>query len=304
MNSNRNPPQNLEELRQKYAEIIKKGHQKRFGIRSLNILKKMLDAPNEAAVKSISEIAEEYGTNTSTVTRLAQRLGFLGFSGYQQIFRQHLKEGTHFYSRQVKTLLQTSPASPASGDSAFQQVVYEEWGNVMTTLEKFDNDQFQRIVDLIIESDHVCVLGLRSVFSLAYYLAYYLNLIRHNVICLGKPGHVLAEDLASLRQGDLLLAISVKPYTRDTVSACREAKRQAAELVTITDMYSSPLAVLTDNSLIVSTSGPYFFSPLISMAIYVEALLAEVVKAMGDEAVTKMKRIENLFARMEIEAEA
>jgi DNA-binding MurR/RpiR family transcriptional regulator len=300
---NSRSPRNLEELRQKYVEIIQKGHQKRFGVRSLRILKKMLDAPAEAAVKSISEIAMEYETNTSTVTRLAQRLGYKGFPGYQRIFRQHLKEGPHYYSAQVKTFLESTHSGTETNESSLQQVVQQEWGNVIATLESYNKNRFKEVVDLIIEAEHVGILGLRSVYSLAFYLTYYLSLIRNNVVAFGKPGHSLAEDLAPLKRGDLLVAISVRPYTKDTVTACREVKRQGTDLVTITDAYSSPLAAETKNTLIASGKGPYFFNPLTSAVIYVEALLSEVVKSLGNEAVMKLKRVEKLFERMEIEAE-
>ena len=300
---NRRSPRNLEELRQKYVEIVQKGYQKRFGVRSLKILKKMLDSPAEAAVKSISEIATEHETNTSTVTRLAQRLGFKGFPGYQRIFRQYLKEGPHYYSAQVKTFLQSTHSGTETNDSSLQQVVHQEWGNVMATLENYNKNRFEEVVDLIIGAEHVCILGLRSVYSLAFYLAYYLSLIRNNVVALGKPGHSLAEDLAPLKRGDLLVAISVRPYTKDTVVACREVKRQGTDLVTITDTYSSPLAAETHNTLIASGKGPYFFNPLTSAVIYVETLLTEVVKSLGDEAVVKLKRVETLFEKMEIEVE-
>ena len=296
-------PRNLEELRQKYVEIIKKDYQKRFGVRSLKILKKMLDAPAEAAVKSISEIAMEHETNTSTVTRLAQRLGYKGFPSFQRIFRQHLKEGPRYYSAQVKTFLESTHSGTETNGSSLQQVVQQEWGNVMTTLESYNKNRFKEIVELIIEAEHVGILGLRSVYALAFFFTYYLSLIRKNVVSFGKPGHSLAEDLAPLKRGDLLIAISVQPYTKDTVTACREVKRQGTDLVTITDTYSSPLAAETKYALIASGKGPYFFNPLTSAVIYVEALLSEVVKSLGNEAVMKLKRVENLFERMEIEAE-
>lgn len=297
------PPQNLEELRQRYAEIIREGHQKRFGVRSLKILKAMLDFPAEAALKSISQIAKEHGTNTSTVTRLAQRLGFQGFPGYQQVFKQHLKQSPSFYSTQVKTFLGSTKSTINSNESTLQQVVHEEWGNVMVTLEKYDKTRFKNVVNLLLGAKRVSILGLRSVFPLAFYLAYYLRLIRDNVMVLGKSGHTLAEDLALLRQGDLLFAISIRPYTKGTIIACREAKRQGAKLVTLTDSHSSPLAVETENTLIASSEGPYFFSPLTSLVIYIETLLSEVVKSLGNEAISKLKRVEKLFERMDIETE-
>lgn len=298
---NPEPPQNLEELRQTYSEIVRGGRQRRFGVRSLKILKTMLDSPAEAAVKSISQIAIEHGTNTSTVTRLAQRLGFPGFPAYQQIFRAQLREGPSFYSTQVKTFLESSASTINSNDSSLQQVVHQEWGNVMATLEKYDRIRFKRVVERLVTASRVFILGLRGVFPLAFYLAYYLRFIRDNVMVLGKAGHTLAEDLAPLQAGDLLLAISLRPYTRNTVIACREARRQGAALVAITDTHSSPLAAETEEALIASSIGPYFFTPLASLAVYTEALLSEAVKSLGTEAVSKLKRIENLFERMDIE---
>jgi DNA-binding MurR/RpiR family transcriptional regulator len=297
-------PQNLEELGQRYSEIISEGHQKRFGVRSLKILKAMLDSPAEAAVKSISQIAKEQGTDTSTVTRLAQRLGFPGFPSYQQVFRQYLKERPSFYSTQVKKFLESTKQTVDSNDSALQQVAHKEWGNVMATLEKYDKARFKNVIDLLLTAKRVSILGLRSVFPLAFYLAYYLRLIRDNVMVLGKSGHTLAEDLALLQQGDLLLAISIRPYTKDTIITCREAKRQGVKLVAITDSHSSPIAVETESTFIASSEGPYFFTPLTSLVIYAEALLSEAVKALGNDAISKLKRVENLFGRMEIETES
>ncbi len=295
------PPQNIEALRLKYAEIVREGRQRRFGVHSLKILKAMLDSPAEAAVKSISQIAAEHGTNTSTVTRLAQRLGFSGFPAYQQIFRQQLRERSSFYSSQVKTFLEATGSTNHSNDSTLQQVVHQEWGNVMATLEKYDQTRFKPIVDLLVTANRVFILGLRGVFPLAFYLAYYLRLIRDNVMVLGKAGHTLAEDLSLLQDGDILLAISLRPYTRNTVVACREAKRRGAALVVITDTHSSPLAAESENILIASSTGPYFFTPLVSLAVYCEALLSEAVKSLGNEAVLKLKRVEKLFEHMDIE---
>ena len=296
-------PRDLDELRRKYVDIIRSGKEKRFGVRSLYIVKRMLDAPNEAAVASISEIAKEHKTNSSTVTRLAQRLGFDGFPGFQAIFRRQLKEGHHFYSDQVQRFLQTARSTNVTEASTLHRVVQEEWGNVMMTLECYEPDKFARVTNLLIEARSIFAVGLRGSYPLAFYLAHYLKMIRDSVFVLGTAGHTLAEDLAALKPGDLLFAVSVKPYTRDTVNACRMAKEKNVTLVTMTDTYSSPLAAETENNLIISTKGDYFFSPITAAIIYIEGLLSEVVKALGNKAIRKLKDAERLLDKLEIEME-
>jgi DNA-binding MurR/RpiR family transcriptional regulator len=71
----------------------------------------------------------------------------------------------------------------------------------------------------------------------------------------------------------------------------------------ITKAYSSPLAAETKNALIACGKGPYFFNPLAAAVIYIEALLSEVVKSLGNEAIMKLKQVEKMFERMEIETE-
>lgn len=77
---------------------------------------------------------------------------------------------------------------------------------------------------------------------MAHYLGFYLKLIRNLVTLIGQAGHTLAEDLSALKTGDLLVAISVQPYTKDTAEAARIAKHQGVDIVALTDSPSSPLA--------------------------------------------------------------
>ena len=62
-------------------------------------------------MRSISELAASLGVNPSTLTRLAKRLGFEGFSDFQSVFRDAIaSEPRYFYSRQADHLLELSVA--------------------------------------------------------------------------------------------------------------------------------------------------------------------------------------------------
>ena len=295
------PPKNLEELRQEYVNIRRGVSARRFGSRSINVLKWMLDEPGEVAVKSISEIAREQGINTSSVTRLAQRLDFDGFPALQNIFRKELKHRRNFYSEQVTKFLEESHCRDRSQDSLLHRMIQDEWSNVMLMLESFDKEKFAAVVDLLVKTPRIRILGLRSSFPLAYYLGFYLQLIRGNVAILGQPGHTLAEDMVGIDAGDLLLAISVNPYTRDTVQACRIARMHQVQVAAITDSRSSPLAIEADHALIVSIKGDYFFSPMAAAVIIIETLLSEVVKRLGKKALQRLNQTEHLIDAFKIE---
>ncbi len=294
-------PKSLEELRHLYIKIRNGEHATRLTERTLAVLKCMLDEPNETAAKSISEIARENDINISSITRLAQKLGFDGFPGLKDLFRSSLKQRKRFYSEQVKKILQKGNAGHFGKTSLLERVIQDEWSNVMLMADALDEQQFAAIIELMVNAQRILIVGLRGSYPLAHYLGFYLKMIRDRVTLIGQAGHTLAEDLSVLKPGDLLIAISVNPYTKDTIEACRIGKQQAVDIIAITDSPSSPLAIETDNFLITSTVGDYFFSPIAAAIICIETLLSELVKQLGDKAIQRLDHTEYILEKFETE---
>ena len=291
-------PINLEELRQLYIKIRNGEHATRLTDRTLAVLKHMLDEPSETAAKSISEIARENDINISSITRLAQKLGFEGFPSLKDLFRSNLKQRKSFYSEQVKKFLQKGHVGHNGKTSLLERVIQDEWSNVMLMTDAFDEERFTTIIKLMADADRILIVGLRSSYPLAHYLGFYLKMIRDRVTLLGQAGHTLAEDLSVLKPGDLLIAISVNPYTKDTVEACRICRHQAVDIIAITDSMSSPLATETNNFLITSIVGDYFFSPIVAAIICIETLLSQLVKQLGDKAIQRLNHTEYILEKL------
>lgn len=293
-----NTPKNLEELRHLYIQIRNGEHTSRLTNRTLAVLKCMLDEPNETAAKSISEIARENDINISSVTRLAQKLGFDGFSSLKDLFRNNLKQRRSFYSEQVNKFLQKGYTGREAKASLLERVIQDEWSNVMLMADVFDEQRFATIIKLMVNAERILIVGLRGSYPLAHYLCFYLKMIRDGVSLIGQAGNTLADDLSVLRPGDLLIAISVNPYTKDTVDACRIGKQQAVDIIAITDSVSSPLAIETDNFLIISIEGDYFFSPIVASIICIETMLSELVKQLGENAMQRLNHTEYIFEKL------
>ena len=262
----------------------------------------MIDAPEETAAKSISELSTEHGIHISSITRLAQKLGFHGFHELKGVFRSNLKNKSNYYTEQVKHLLQQDHEKTIDGTSVLGQLVQDEWSNVLRMVDEVEKEKLQTVVDLIKNATHVAVLGLRGSYPAAYYLSFYLRMILNNVSLLGKPGNTIGEDISRLDRGGLLIAISVTPYTLQTIAASRLCKSHQIELVTITDNLASPLATMTNNVLLTPMQGKYFFSPIVAMMLCIECLLAEIVIQLGDDALSRLNRLETVLGALEIEA--
>lgn len=294
-------PQTLDELRRLYIRIRNGEHPTRLTDRTLAVLKRMLDAPNETAAKSISEIARENDLNISSITRLAQKLGFEGFPGLKALFRENLSRRKRFYTDQVRRFLERGHLDSGGRAGLLERMIQDEWSNVMMMAEAFDERAFDAILERIVQAERIRILGLRGSYPLAHYLHFYLKMIRDGVALVGGAGHTLAEDLSSLRPGDLLMALGVRPYTRETAEACRVCRREKVDVVALTDSPSSPLAVETDHYLLTAIEGDFFFSPIAAAVICIETLLSALVKRLGDEAIQRLNHAESILEKLETE---
>lgn len=294
-------PSNIEELRELYIQIISGDHTIRLSSRNQALLKRMLDLPADTATKSISELAKENNINISSITRLAQKLGFEGFPDLKKLFKQHLNQKKNFYTAQVEKNLLKDHQDNTPSFQSLQHIIQDEWSNVMMMTDEFDEKMFSNIIELLSSATRVRVMGLRGSYPLAYYFSFYLSMIRSDVSLLGQAGHSWAEELATLEQGDLLVAFGFTPYTRDTVSACKIAKNKNIDIIAVTDSNSSPLAIEADHFLLASIKGDYFFSPIVTAMILIEALLSDLVKKLGQRSIQQLEHAEKILNALNIE---
>ncbi len=292
-------PQTVEELKNRIIHLNEQGGRHKIGKRALNAIQNMLDNPNETAVFSISSLADKNGINASTLTRLAKKLGYAGFNELQNIFRRHVAESQRYYSYHTEQLLQ--PSETDDQEDMMHLVAREEMANVMKILEQTEASRLRNAAKALVNKRRVHILGLRASFSVAHYLAYYLGMIGIAVKILGNLGQTLAEDLAEIKKEDTVVVISFRPYTKDTVVACRMAKKVGAEIVSITDHAFSPINDKKESTLIIENRKPFFFDNAASTLVLIEALLAEVANLLGDQAISELKKREKLFEELETE---
>ncbi len=294
-------PLNLEELRAKFNRITKGEDEVTLRGKSVEILRQMLADPAVTSVKTATELADDFAVHRSSLTRLAQKFGFKGFPEFQSIFRREFKNKTSFYTNQVGKYLQGEMGSEKCHKSTIEEISTTEWSNFLLAMENFDEEVFESVTDSLLDARRVAVLGLRGSYSVAYFLGYYLKMIRDDVAILGMGGHILAEEMGSLHRGDVLLAISEAPYTKNTVDACQIAHNIGVEIVVITDSRMSPLLDYANHTLLASCKGNYFFTPLTSLMIYAEAILSALIRKSGDVAISNLKKKEMIFSIMDYE---
>ena len=203
-----------------------------------------VEHPNDIALSPLATVASAAKIAPSAFIRMAQALGYDGYSDLQRLFRSLLKQATtptfserirHFGGEQTLD----HPDDPADVLRAFSRA------NIVS-LEHLHADAanlpLRQAIRLIQNARIVHVIGLRRSYAVAAYLAYALNRVGQSAIQLNGLGGAIAEQASTANAQDLLIAISFPPYAADTLQVCEQVRLQGAKRLAITNTRMSPIA--------------------------------------------------------------
>src|SRR5258708_6935327 len=217
----------------------------RFGSLSPQLRKAaryLLDHPDDVALCSMRDLAQAAELPSVTFVRLSRALGFADYSELRAIFQNRLREGQQSkrYSRKARDL-------QLRGDETgtlelLKDLFSAEMDNIELTFEKNHTDTLIKTVELIENAKRVCVLGQRSCFPIGFFFNYVYRLFRGNSLLLQNQGGPLIDEFRGVGRGDVLIAISLAPYTSEVVQAVHFAGEAGARIVAITHDPLSPIA--------------------------------------------------------------
>lgn len=197
----------------------------------------ILESPYLPCFSDVRGLAEKLGVSPSTIVRFARCLGYRGYPDFQVSFQNYVQSRWSFEERLEETI-RASKSRTASYAQPFEQdIALLREGMSQTSPKAILNG-----VSEIKRAKNICVLGVRSSFAAAYYLAF--RLLRQGFPCrlVGYPGSSFFTELADLRRGYLLIMFTGLPDLLEVVGACRLARRRGARTLAVVSSISSKLA--------------------------------------------------------------
>ncbi|WP_439872678.1 MurR/RpiR family transcriptional regulator [Rhizobium leguminosarum] len=294
-------PATIEELRNLTVSINRENANISLGNKALDVLAKLVDTPEQTAVRTISELADTLGVNPSTLTRLSQKLGFTGFSDLQSVFRQAFSaDDRYFYSRQAGRLLSTKEDSEEELH-IFDRLGLETKNNIDGFLTQLDPKSLLEAAGLLANARRVRVHGVRQFHAFASFLTYGLGMLRSDVSLLDAPRLGVAEALAQLEKGDVVVVASCAPYTRSVANVAEVAAKLGLAVIAVTDTRASPLVGPSQHAFFIPHTSSFFSNSMGAYVVFCEGLLNLVAHEMGDRAMTGLASREALIRSMKVE---
>lgn len=294
-------PRTIEGLRHLALQIARDEADVSLGTKAHAVLARLVDMPEQAAVRSISELGDLLGVNASTLTRLAKRLGYAGFGDFQDVFREAIADDQrYFYSRQVGRLLTAGYGSRES-TAVFEQLAEETAANVRGFVSQLDPEALRAGAGRLAAARRVRVHGVRQFHALASFLTYGLGMLRSDVALLDAPRLGVAEAIAQLQPGDVVVVASCAPYTRSVARVAEIAARNGLDVIAITDTRSSPLAGPARHAFFVPHASSFYSNSMGAYVVFCEGLLNLVARELGDRAAVALAERERVIAEMNVE---
>jgi DNA-binding MurR/RpiR family transcriptional regulator len=239
----------------------------------------------EALILNANQLAKKVGVSEATFTRFIARLGFSGFSEFKREIGNFILQG-HSTTERLAESAETFGIS----DSVFLEILRGDIENIQNITSGISNELFEKAVHKLSSAKSIYLLGLRSSYALAFYLAFNLRFFLKSVNLI-KPGiGDIPEQVLSTGKGDVLIAISFRRFTREVVTIAEKMKRKKAYIIAVTNSHLS---------LVVETEIPTYIESFTAPMSLLNAVITAVALKKKKQAMPALKKLETEFEKFE-----
>ncbi len=253
--------------------------------------KYVIDHPAEFGLDPIRKTSRKAKVSTYTLVKMAKNMGFDSFDAFRAPFRDALLAGSP--APTMATWLDDMRAESATG-AVFADAADNALSVVHRSLEHQHPDALSAVVDTLLGAETVYLTAVRSSYAMAYYLHYVGRMALPSLELIPRNMNSAIDDLNDARPGDVLIAITITPYSRETIEACAFARAKGLKLVMISDSEVVSPELSPEHSLVASVRSSHHFACYSGMTALIESLIALLMDRGQQEARDRIRSYETL----------
>jgi DNA-binding MurR/RpiR family transcriptional regulator len=252
-----------------------------------DMMRPILEHPREYVLLSIRELANRLQVDPATVSRTVIAMGFQNYREFQKYLHQRSITHSTAFERMSAT---------ASVDTSFEAKVRETLNGAVHNLEglcnSLDVGRLESLADRFYAANRIFVLGGDLASSLVYFLHYQLMVLGFDVTPVTSSGHT-TYLMHRVTKNDLVVAISFRRGLRQTIEGLIQARSTGCYTIGITDTSISPVARMTDESILVSVDVPHFGASYVAPMAALDVILSSIANRKRARTMTVLKQIED-----------
>ena len=258
--------------------------QSRLNPRRKQLVRAILQSPDETCFLSSRELGKRYNVDAATIVRTTQALGYESFADFVAALRQHFVARMNPY-----TVLKAATRERRSLADHIDHSLEKAQDNINILSTGLDRELVVKVARTIHRSRHIVIVGVDFAASPAYYFAYGLSSMGFDAEApVGSTGH-LQYKVEAMGPRDFLVGISFGQCLRETVEAVLRARDQGLPTFGITDSDSTPIARYCDSHLVAPVAGTSFFNSYVAPIAAIDTILAACAHVDPKRSLTRLR---------------
>ena len=256
-----------------------------------NLIQTILADYEEYIFLSVDEAAKTLSVHKSTLVRLAQSLGYGGYtdlrSDLQDLYRQEITPG----EKLGKTL------SEVQSDNLYQQVVETETMFLKESLKTIQVEDIHAAAELVIGARRTFICGRGPQGPLAKLFEFRLRRFGFDVQAITDEGRAILEQLQLLTEDDVLIVFSFIAVPQEHRNAISLAREIDCPVILITDSVAKEMVDHVTITL-AARRGPatIYHTNMVPLAI-ITAIILDIAKLKSSEVIPILNRLQDLRRR-------
>ncbi len=248
----------------------------------------VLENPNDVGVSTVREIAEAANVKPNTFVRMARQVGFEGYEDFRAPFREAIRQGAVSFTDRARWLQDIRKSGNLGG--LYADMVEGAIRNLEETFAGIDAEALKTAAEAIWSSRQVFTLGVGVNNANARNFTYLASTGMVQFHAIPREGATPTDDLAWADKRDVLIAMSMRPYRTEVVTAIEVAREQGLTIIGISDSPASPIIRNADHGFVIAVDTPQFFPSSVSTIALLETLLSFVIAVASDEIVDRVEQ--------------
>lgn len=255
----------------------------------------ILDHYDQAVFMTAAQLGAQVETSESTVVRFASGLGYNGYPEFQKTLAEWVKNKFNSVAR-IGAKYGSSTQS-----EILTSVLTADIEKINDTIANLDPAAFEAAIEILIRSEHVYIIGLRSCEPLAEFLNFYLQTVRGNVMLLKSTSTTeIFEQMMRIGERDAIVGISFPRYSMRTLKAMEFANDRNAKVIAITDSVHSPMNLYSSCNLFARSDMVSIVDSLVAPLSLINAMVVALCLKCPEQVKTNMKALEEAWNNYQV----
>jgi DNA-binding MurR/RpiR family transcriptional regulator len=248
--------------------------------------------PVDVAFLTVDQLAGIVGTSTTTIMRLTFSLNYSGYTEFQKGLQELLR------NRAAPQIRLEANLKDLNESDLWIRSAESQLNNIQSTVEMISTESLNKTVEMIVSAERIFCTSVRSGLPVAQHLTFGLNRLLGNCELIVADLSDWVDKGINFTSKDLVIATSFPRYARRIVEFAMAAKDNKAQIISITDSYSSPLVKYSDLVLPCNSSSIAFHNSPIASMLVADYLVSAIAINYPEKTKNRLDEINSILTKM------